>query len=552
MEQTRSSNEAAGVIFVENGGDISFHSGVGSELAIRSLVTRNDWITEMRDRRITSLTFNGEKLILVCYPTHEGFAVLIHTSDFPAFYSFVASVNFAFDIFNHLLSDPYDAMTVVDEKAKLRYISPIHERFFDLKQGEGYGKDVRKVIENTRLDQVVKAGKTEVGHLQHMKGSRRVVTRTPIMRKDRIVGAIGRVMFSGPSQLEEMNRKINTLESEVEFYKREAKALRRHDYGVTDIIGASAVIDTLKQKIIQIAPMDVPVLIQGESGAGKELVAQAIHQLSPRRNKPHVIVNAAALPASLVESELFGYASGAFTGANQRGHAGKFEQANAGTIFLDEIGDMPLDVQAKLLRVLQDNKVERIGGENPVSLDFRLVTATNHNLQEMVEEGGFRLDLFYRISPVILEVPPLRDRLEDIELLADYFLTEFAERHARPKLKLDKSASSYLTNQSWPGNVRQLKHEVERAAIFVSGDLLTAANFTDQPLVDTPTPDPVTPAFMDSASGNVPLEDAIAKLEEKMIRNAMVSRNSNKKKVAEDLKISRSHLYKRLKDFGIS
>ncbi len=546
------SNEAAGVIFVENGGNISFHSGVGSEMGIRSLVTRNDWITEMRDRRITSLTFNGEKLILVCYPTHEGFAVLIHTTDYPAFYSFVASVNFAFDIFNHLLSDPYDAMTVVDETAKLRYISPIHERFFGLKQGEGYGKDVRKVIENTRLDQVVKGGKSEVGQLQSMKGSRRVVTRTPILRKGRVVGAIGRVMFSGPSQLEEMNSKINALEHEVEFYKREAKALRRNDYGLTNIIGGSAAIDSLKQKITQIGSMDVPVLIQGESGVGKELVAQAIHQLSPRRNKPHVIVNAAALPASLVESELFGYASGAFTGANQRGHAGKFEQANTGTIFLDEIGDMPLDVQAKLLRVLQDNKVERIGGESPVSLDFRLVTATNHNLQEMVEEGGFRLDLFYRISPVILEVPPLRDRLEDIELLADYFLTEFAERHGRRKLKLDNSAVSYLTSQSWPGNVRQLKHEVERAAIFVSGNQLTAANFTDEPLVNTPTPNPVTPAYIDTVSGCGPLEDAIAKLEEKLIRDAMINRNSNKKKVAEDLKISRSHLYKRLKSFGIS
>jgi len=545
-------NQAAGVIFVNPDKSIALHNGIGSELAIRSLVTRDDWITEMAERRVTGLTYNGEKLILIYYPVPDGFAVLIHTPDNPVFYSFVASVNFAFDIFDHLLSDPYDAMTVVDKTAKLRYISPVHEKFFGLKQGEGFGKDVRKVIENTRLDQVVKSGKVEVGQLQHMHGSKRVVTRTPIMRKGKLVGAIGRIMFSGPSQLEDMSRKINSLENEVEFYRREANALRRNDYGVADIIGTSDAIKALKQKIIQIAPMDVPVLIQGESGAGKELVAQAIHLLSPRRDRPHVIVNAAALPASLVESELFGYASGAFTGAHQRGHAGKFEQANTGTIFLDEIGDMPLEVQAKLLRVLQDNTVERLGGEKPISLDFRLVTATNHNLQEMVQQKKFRLDLFYRISPVILEVPPLRDRLEDIERLAEHFLTEFAERHGRSKLNLDKSAIQYLTDQRWPGNVRQLKHEIERAAIFCADDRISAANFAPKPLIEPSNPTKSSAILADEISGTGALGDALAVLEEQMIRNAMKHFNGNKKKVAEDLKISRSHLYKRLGEFQIS
>lgn len=546
------SGQAAGVVFVNNDKSIAFHSGIGSELAIRSLVAREDWVAEMTDRRVTALTYNGEKLILIYYPVPAGFAVLIHTPDNPVFYSFVASVDFAFDIFDHLLSDPFDAMTVVDKTAKLRYISPVHEEFFGLKQGEGFGKDVRKVIENTRLDQVVKSGKVEVGQLQHMKGAKRIVTRTPIMRKDKIVGAIGRVMFSGPSQLEDMSRKINSLESEVEFYRREANALRRQDYGVTDIIGTSPAIEALKQKILQIAPMDVSVLIQGESGSGKELVAQAIHLLSTRRDKPHVIVNAAALPASLVESELFGYASGAFTGAHQRGHAGKFEQANSGTIFLDEIGDMPLEVQAKLLRVLQDNTVERLGGEKPISLDFRLVTATNHNLLEMVAEGKFRLDLFYRISPVILEVPPLRDRLEDIELLAEHFLTEFAERHGRRKLDLDQSAIHYLTDQSWPGNIRQLKHEIERAVIFGAGDRVTAASFAHKPQIDFPSPERIPAVLPTEAPGSGALGDALAVLEEQMIRSAMIRFEGNKKKVAEALKISRSHLYKRLGDFQIS
>jgi transcriptional regulator with PAS, ATPase and Fis domain len=256
------------------------------------------------------------------------------------------------------------------------------------------------------------------------------------------------------------------------------------------------------------------------------------------------MVNAAALPATLVESELFGYEPGAFTGADRKGRKGKFEQAAEGSIFLDEIGDMPIEVQAKLLRVLQDRMVERIGGERAYEVDFRLVSATNHNLQDLVANGKFRLDLYYRISPIILQVPPLRTRIDDIPLLAKRFMADVATRHQRPIPILSEGALSYLMEQSWPGNVRQLRHEVERAFVFAEDDLITADAFAQNGNLRATlsagfgvNADPVKSAF-----GS--LRDTVDQVEIEMIQKALAQHNGNKKKAAQELGISRSYLYK--------
>ena len=249
----------------------------------------------------------------------------------------------------------------------------------------------------------------------------RIVSRIPIKRGDEVIGAFGRVMFKGLGQLEKIMRRINMLEGEVEYYRREAAVLRDRSYGLESLIGDSPAMRKLRSEIIKLAPLEMPILVIGESGTGKELVAHALHRLSPRRDAAMVAVNAAALPATLVESELFGYEAGAFTGANKKGHKGKFEQAAGGTIFLDEIGDMPLDVQVKLLRVLQERTVERIGSYRPQEVDFRMIAATNGDLRRLVTENKFRLDLYYRISAVVIEMPPLRARISDIPELAHLF-----------------------------------------------------------------------------------------------------------------------------------
>ena len=525
-----------GVLVAEHSGRILFASGIATDSRVKALVGEPSWMAELRKRRLQPLTLDRQSFVILNTPIPDGDLLVISQPEGSALLEFIGSVDFAHDILEHLLTNPYEAMTIVDDQARVVYISPVHEKFFGLSRGEANGRPVKEIIENTRLDRVVTTGKAEVGEIQRMRGLERVVSRVPIKKNGTTIGAVGRVMFKGPQQVEELSRRVRALESEVEFYKRETAALRRRSYGIDQLIGDSPAMRRLRDEIIKVAPLEIPVLIRGESGTGKELVAQALHRLSPRREAAMVMVNAAALPATLVESELFGYEPGAFTGAARKGRKGKFEQAAGGTIFLDEIGDMPIEVQAKLLRVIQDRMIERIGGDRPLQVDFRLVTATNHDLQKLVQEGKFRLDLYYRISPITIEVPPLRKRLEDIPALVAHFIEDFSTRHRRPPAEVSECAIAYLMEQSWPGNVRQLRHEVERAIVFAEDGRITSASFGKAPM-ESPKP-------IHSTNGRARLRDHLEQVEADLVRKALERHNGNKKRVAQELGISRSYLYK--------
>jgi len=476
-------------------------------------------------------------------PLRSGQLVVLSEAPTDAVFEFVAAVDFAWDILNHLLTDPFDAMTVVDAQARIAFISPVHERFFGLGRGEAIGRPVRDVIQNTRLDTVLRTGQPEIGQLQRMQGAERVVSRIPIHRAGVLMGAVGRVMFKGPAQVDALHRRINSLEKQVAFYRQEAKALRGHDGPLDDMVGQSGPMQQLRADIAKVAPLDVSVLVTGESGTGKELVARALHRLSGRASGALVTVNAAALPANLVESELFGYEPGAFTGADRKGRRGRFEQADGGTIFLDEIGDMPLDTQAKLLRVLQERMVERVGGDRPVPVDFRLVCATNRDLAELVARNEFRLDLFYRISPVVLRVPSLGDRGEDVLLLARHLLAEFTLRHGRPACVLTQAAEAYLRTITWPGNVRQLRHAIERAVIFASGHMIDAADLAAA-TASTPASSPSTGPRQGASLRRPPAAtNPQPRPGREAVQAALRQTGGNKRQAAGLLGISRSHLY---------
>jgi transcriptional regulator with PAS, ATPase and Fis domain len=531
----------AGIVLTDGATKPVVAAGIGADPRVASLIADKLWMDEVRERRLVTLNLDRKSYTVLLAPAEQGELLVFSSSPGDALLHFIGSVDFAWDIFHYLLTDPFDAMTIVDRDARLAYISPVHEIFFGLKPGEGNGKPVEKVIDNTRLHHVVATGNAEVGAIQRMRGSERVVSRVPIKRDGKVLGAIGRVMFKGPQQLDAMNLRIKALEGEVEFYKRETETLKSRDYGLESLIGESPAIKRLRSQIVKVAPLEIPILIRGESGTGKELVAHALHRLSPRRDRSMVNVNAAALPQTLVESELFGYEAGAFTGADKKGRKGKFEQADGGTIFLDEIGDMPLDVQAKLLRVLQDRIVERVGGDRPRNVDFRLVSATNKDLQALVESGGFRLDLFYRISPIIIELPSLRERLEDIPLLASKFLEEIAYRHARPVPMLTEKALAELADRAWPGNVRQLQHEIERAFAFSDGVSVRVEDLSITPQGQLrPSKRP--------QSDRQPrdLKNVVAEVQNEEIKEAIAANKGNKKKAAASLGISRSFLYKKL------
>lgn len=536
-----------GVAVLDAAGKIQSHMGAASQPRMRALLMDSSWLREAVERRLQVVTFTDARYTAVVTAVDGGTLVVIFGGESETTLKFFLSVDFAFDILDHLLRNPFDGMTIVDAKGRLVFVSPIHERFFGLKEGEGVGKRVTEVIENTRLNQVVRTGVPEVGRVQRMQGGERVVSRQPIRHNGKIVGAVGRVMFKGPEQVEALARRVNLLEQEIETYRSEARKTHQQEVWLETIVGHSQAIVQLREQIRKVAPLDIPVLIQGESGTGKELVARALHLLSARSQERLVAVNAAALPPQLVESELFGYEGGSFTGADRRGRAGKFEQADKGTLFLDEIGDMPLEVQAKLLRVLQDRMVERIGSAHPTQIDFRLCSATNRDLEESVTLGRFRLDLFYRISPVVIQVPPLRDRLDDVPLLLSHFLAEFAKQYGRDVPEVDSGVPEFLASQSWKGNVRELQHAIERALVFSEDGHLRLENFkSTAPRAGSrdrqrTAPIPTVPAVQRG------LHAAIHGYEREIIDDALRRFNGNKKKVAEYLGISRAYLYKKLR-----
>jgi PAS domain S-box-containing protein len=531
-----------GVLVVDDAGAIRFSDGVATEPAVqRATLALLGKSAEAHTLR--AVTVGDRRFVVLVRRAPGNTACFVHESGAEdALVDFVASVDFAFAVLNHFMTSPFEAMTVVDQDGLIRFISPVHERFFGLAPGEAFGRPVTEVIENTRLQEVVRSGKAEFGQVQEMRGVSRVVSRVPIRERGRVVGAIGQVMFKGPEQLHELSRELTRLKTEVAYYKRELSWQRNRTHGLGDIVGASAAIRRLKAEIVKVAPLDVPVLLVGESGTGKELVSHAIHSFSPRNERPMVLVNAAALPATLVESELFGYEPGAFTGAERKGRKGKFEQADHSTLFLDEIGDMPIEIQAKLLRVLQDGDFERVGGDRVHHSDFRLIAATNRNLIQAVDEKTFRLDLYYRISGVVLQVPALSERLDDLPLLVEHFLASHAERHGDTPKRAGPEVLGYLRERSWPGNVRQLRHEVQMAAVFAEGPELRISDFRPgRDVAGAAAPQAPAPAAQT-------ISRAVAETELSLIKEALERHGGNKKRVAAALGISRSYLYKRLRE----
>ena len=533
---------AYGVLVRAVNGTVVFAEGEGKNPLFAALLGDQVWVHEARRKRLFQIATTSNKYLGLLVPGTAADVLIIHRQVPDVVLDFVATVDFAYDILRQILSDPFDAPTVVDHQARVAFISPVHETFFGLKRGEAIGRPVRSVIENTRLPEVVRTGKSEVGVVQKMRGSERVVTRRAIERDGRIVGAVGRVMFASPKNVAVLNQRINALEGELEFYRREAESIRRETYKITDIVGESEPITKLRKSISKVARLDLPILIMGESGVGKELVARAIHRAGRRSDAPLVAVNAAAMPASLVESELFGYEAGSFTGADRKGRRGKIEAASGGTLFLDEIGDMPLDVQAKLLRVLEDNMIERIGAVEPRKVDFRLICATNHDLPRLVAENRFRLDLFYRINTISLTVPSLNARLDDIPVLIDHFVTAFADRHNRSRPAIAPRVFDYLAAQDWPGNIRQLRHAVERALALNETGCLDIEDFADVPVEH----------FASISGRTAPRGSATTTREsneqtqDELIHEALRRHRGNKKRAAQDLGMSRSSIYKRL------
>ncbi len=330
-------------------------------------------------------------------------------------------------------------------------------------------------------------------------------------------------------QLQQSKKEVSHLKQKTKHLKQ---LINKND---SPIIGNSKAINQVLKVTQKVAKTKANILITGENGTGKELIAQAIHKGSSRREEVLVTVDMGAITESLFESELFGHSKGAFTDAHDD-HAGKFETANGGTLFLDEIGNLSLALQAKLLAVLQNRVLFRVGSNNPIPVDIRLVCATNCNLEQMVEEGLFREDLLYRINTIQIEVPPLRFRDDDVLLLATYFLNSYANKYGKPGLKLNASAKKKLQNHQWPGNIRELQHTIERSVILSEHNTLTSNDFVFK-----------KQAF----SASQKMDTTLGDMEKTMIENALLKHEQNFSAAAHQLGITRQTLYNKIKRYGI-
>jgi len=313
-------------------------------------------------------------------------------------------------------------------------------------------------------------------------------------------------------------------------------------YGMDNIIGQSSAMEEVFETLRQVAPSRATVLIQGESGTGKELVAHALHQLSPRATNPFVAVHCAALSENLLESELFGHEKGAFTGATET-RKGRFELADGGTLFLDEIGEVESPTQVKLLRVLEEQNFERVGGMSPIEVDTRLLAATNRNLKAMVEEGTFREDLYFRLNVVQIQLPPLRRRREDIPLLLNHYLHQFAQENRREISGITSDALDVLTHYRWPGNIRELRNLMERMVVLSRGDKLTLRDVPQEILEDRGH----TAVAAGPLKGATSMQDA----ERNMIIRALDDNKGNRTLAAKQLGISRRTLHRKLNEFDL-
>ncbi len=345
-----------------------------------------------------------------------------------------------------------------------------------------------------------------------------------------------------PVNVKELRAQVERAAEHRNLVKENVE-LRQHidkHFGMEGMIGESAEMHQIYDKVRQIAPTKANVLLLGESGTGKEVLAKALHQVSPRAKKPFIPVHCAALPETLLESELFGHERGAFTGAVSK-RQGRFELGNGGTIFLDEIGEIPLSMQVKLLRVLEAREIQRVGGSETHKVDVRIIAATNRDLSEEVAEGRFREDLYYRLNVVSLTLPPLRQRKADIPILCRHFLAEFAKENNRPVPDISKEALEVLSSYHWPGNVRELRNVLENAFVFLSGDKIEPANLPkDISRVETPG-DEVKFRL------GLPLEE----VETEYLKKTLWSVDGNRTKAAEILHISRRTLQRRIKELGL-
>ncbi len=477
-----------------------------------------------------------------------------------------------------LFANASEGMMLVDRAARVVWINDQYKRFLPAlgfeREEDFVGHPVSQVVQNTQMHQVLETGKPILIDLLTNRAGTFVVSRIPLRdASGQVIGALGIVLFDhAETTLQPLIEKFSLLQRDLDDARRELatqrlkqSGQRQSKYTFASFIGLSAAAVEVKRQARRAAQSSSPVLLLGETGTGKELLAHAIHAASSRAAGPFISVNIAAVPDTLLEAEFFGFAPGAFTGADRKGRDGKFKLADGGTLFLDEIGDMPLALQSKLLRALQEGEIEPLGSNKLIPFNVRVIAATSRDLNRLVREGGFREDLFYRLHVLPIRVPPLRERREDIAALLEALGEDVALRSGLLPPELSQPALALLEAQAWRGNIRELRNVLEQAAMRSDSHridvpqleaVLRESGVQQLDVVSAPIhavaqSNPVVMTAMPSSDTSAllrPLSEQVAELEQQAIHAAMEACRGNKAAVAKMLGMARATLYARLEN----
>jgi transcriptional regulator with PAS, ATPase and Fis domain len=453
-------------------------------------------------------------------------------------YGFSRLISLALRFF---VRNAYESLVITDKEGRIRFMDRGSEKLFGLGKGEASGLEIEALLPDTALPKVIETGYPSIGRVLNVKGVKKIGSSYPLIKDGEVIGAIGRVLFHSLEEVERINDKMKMLRREVRTLRQRSQSEYSAAYTFQNILGKSPGIKNCIAMSKKIAIVQSDVLISGESGTGKELFAQAIHNFSGS-DRPFVRVNCPAIPFELAESELFGYEKGAFSGADREGRKGKFEAAENGTVFLDEINSLPLSIQGKLLRVIQEREVEKVGSTRTKKLDIRIIAATNTDLKKAVSAGSFREDLYYRIARTSIHIPPLRERKEDIAIYAEHFLVSINRRFGTHFNKISDDALACLKQYSWPGNIRALINVLEQACLREwEGDEIPLSALPDDLTSDYRRDEPVR--------GNR-LRTTLEKQEMELIIQTLNRVKGNKRQAAVLLGIPRSSLYNKLNFYG--
>lgn len=444
-----------------------------------------------------------------------------------------------------LLDNRYEGITIVDREGIIIFMSPSTERFFGLKGKEGIGKHVTDIFRRSNLHMVARTGKAEIGVTVEVRGQKKIVSRIPLLNKNRIIGAVSKIMFKDVDTMVRASVKNRHIGKATTDSCRYARQLECGYYTIDNIVGESPQTISLRKSVQMASQTSSTVVITGETGCGKEVVAQAIHNLSSRSSNPFVGVNCSAIPRDLFESELFGYAHGAFTGAARSGRMGMVRLADHGTLFLDEITELPLEMQPKLLRVLQERAVHPLGGSEKIGVDFRLICASNRDIEEMVNTGDLRQDLFFRLNVVDIHVLPLRERTEDVPDLSNYLLARLRMNMETDVKRISSEVIDIFRHYAWKGNVRELDNVLERAINVATGDTIEVEHLPRSLVASAES----KRSSADAKSG---LKKQKEQMERSSILDALERTRGNKTAAAKILGLHRTHLYKKMKKYGIA